>query len=362
MSEFPNWIDMSQKDINQYSLHKMIEATFSGKWSDAPLEHEISQTIEKRVGKAPRGAYVPLDLFVSARKMEQQRLEHFYSKHRALQHRVPPMDTTENVHLVGTQQLASQFIDALRPSSVALQMGAVAIPGLVQNVSIPKVSTSANFEWLLEDQNVSADSELTTESLLMSPHTIASAVPYSRKLRQQSLPSIDTILLNDLTAGAAVGIDAAVLNGTGAGGQPLGILNQSILTETITPAGQPDWSNLVNMEVQVLSQNISPSASTGYVTTPAVSGFMKTTEKSTGYPVFLQEGNEVNGYPCLPTTQMPLNGILFGDWSQCLIGFWGTLDVLMDWATKAASGGMVMRVFQDCDTVLRYPESFCKNA
>ena len=41
---------------------------------------------------------------------------------------------------------------------------------------------------------------------------------------------------------------------------------------------------------------------------------------------------------------------------------WGILDVMPDTAAKAASGGLVLRVFQDVDIAVRHAESFCINA
>ena len=49
----------------------------------------------------------------------------------------------------------------------------------------------------------------------------------------------------------------------------------------------------------------------------------------------------------------------FGDFSQALIGLWGALDVVPDRATKVASGGLVMRLFQDADVAVRHPQAFC---
>ena len=231
----------------------------------------------------------------------------------------------------------------------------------MQNVSIPKLATATPFEWLTEDQDAT-DVEPTTDAVTMDPKTIAAAVPYTRKLRQQSLPSIDAILMNDLVLGAAIGIDYGVINGTGASGEMTGILNQTgVGTVDISAGSGPTWANMVEFETDVLAANAGAPGMV-MMTNVANMGTLKTTEKSSGYPVFLSEGGVVNGYPHLATNQMPAGvpGYLFGDFSQALIGFWGVLDILMDWATKAKSGGMVMRVFQDADTAVRHAVAFSK--
>ncbi len=75
-----------------------------------------------------------------------------------------PMDTTENVHLVPTEHLADQFIDALRPRSACLLAGATILPGLLGDVSIPGFATASAFGWLAEDAD-SADTEPTTKTI-----------------------------------------------------------------------------------------------------------------------------------------------------------------------------------------------------
>jgi len=49
---------------------------------------------------------------------------------------------------------------------------------------------------------------------------------------------------------------------------------------------------------------------------------------------------------------------IFSDWSQVLIALWGVVDLTIDTATKAASDGLILRVFQDVDTNARRKESF----
>ncbi|MNJ64542.1 Phage capsid family protein [compost metagenome] len=56
---------------------------------------------------------------------------------------------------------------------------------------------------------------------------------------------------------------------------------------------------------------------------------------------------------------MPDDTWLFGDFSQIVLGMWGVMDLQVDTATLAASDGLVLRVFQDVDAVVRNKSSFC---
>lgn len=74
--------------------------------------------------------------------------------------------------------------------------------------------------------------------------------------------------------------------------------------------------------------------------------------------MFLHNKGEVNDYKHLISTQAPADTMLFGDHSQALCGLWGALDLKVDTAAKAASGGVVLRVFQDADVCVRHPQAF----
>jgi HK97 family phage major capsid protein len=50
--------------------------------------------------------------------------------------------------------------------------------------------------------------------------------------------------------------------------------------------------------------------------------------------------------------------MLFGNFSDLIIGQWGVLDVLVDPYTLGTSGGIRIRVIQDVDVAIRHAESF----
>lgn len=333
-------LDMTESEVRNYSLMKAVRAAVSGDWKDAGLERECSMAIADILGKDARGFYIPFNV----------------------QTRVQSTGVAaDGGNLVGTDHLSGEFIENLRANSLIAQLGARFLPGLVGNVDIPRQDGSAAFNWLAEDGNVT-DDDLAIGSVAMSPKTVAGSVAMTRRLLKQSAPSIDALVMSDLQRGAALAIDAAAFAGTGAANQPLGIIGQTgINTETITVAGQPTWANLVGFETKVAEDN-ALGGSLSYVTTPAVAGHLKTTAKDAGSGLFLMENGMTNGYSVNTTTNIPANTILFGNFSDLVVGMWGVLDVMPDQAAKAASGGLVLRVFQDVDIAVRHAASFCKNA
>ena len=336
----PGQLDMERADRNSYSLMKAMRAHVSGDWKQAGLERECSIAIAARAKRDPRGFFVPTDL-------------HWGSPVRAVQ--TKETDTAGG-YLVRTD--TGDFIDNLRALSVLFGLGARRLGDLQGDMSFPKKTGSASFTWISEDTD-SADTALTFGALSMSPKTASGSVPISRKLLLQSSPDIEMLVRDDLLTGAALAVDLAGINGSGVGAEPQGVINTTgVNTTAISTDTAPTFVEMVSFESEVATDN-ALLGTLAYLTTPTIRGVLKTTKKDAGSGEFVWTGNDVNGYAAAVSSQVPTSKIIFGNWSDLLIGFWGTIDVKVDEATKAASGGLVLRAFVDADTGVRRPTSFC---
>jgi HK97 family phage major capsid protein len=238
-----------------------------------------------------------------------------------------------------------------------MQAGVRMLDGLVGNVSIPKHTGNATFYWLSEGEDATT-SDVTVGQVNMRPRTVAGAVPMTRRLMMQSSPSVEQLVREDLMTGAALAIDRAIFEGDGVK-EPLGIFNHAdINTVAVATDGSPTWLEALGFEGEVESDN-ALAGSLNWVTTPSVKANMKGTSKDTGSGQFVcSDMNVCNGYNVLTSTQLTSNRLGFGDWSQIIVGMWGVLDVKPDEAALAASGGLVLRVFQDADVGIRHAQAF----
>ena len=92
-------------------------------------------------------------------------------------------------------------------------------------------------------------------------------------------------------------------------------------------------------------------------------GSLMTTTKDAGSGQFIWGENDmIAGYWGKPTTNMDANGILFGDFSQVLLGFWGVLDITVDPYTEGDKANIILRAYQDFDFALRYDQALCVDA
>lgn len=331
-------LGLSDSDVKRYSLINAVRASITGNWKDAGFEREVSVALADKMGKDARGFYVNYEVLSNLGRAAQS------------------TGAGMGGELVSTELWSNEFIDLLRPNSIAASLGVRFATGLVGNVDIPKMTSGSSFYWIDEDAD-GTESNVGLGVVKMSPKTIAGAVPITRRLMQQSTPDIDLLIRDDMLRGIGLGIDKAVFLGTGVGAEPKGIKNHTGVNAIPVPAGGWDWETIVAFETAVAEAN-GRAENMAYAMRPSMRGTLKTTEKVANTAKFLWEDNMVNGYKGEISTQLEADAMLMGDFSQALVGMWGALDLTVDKSTKAASGGTVLRVFQDADVAVRQAPAF----
>ena len=117
------------------------------------------------------------------------------------------------------------------------------------------------------------------------------------------------------------------------------------------------WGGAVEFETDVRAAN-GDIGSMAYITNATVNGLLKTREKSSGYPVFLNENGQMNGYPVLVSNQVAAATMIFGVFSQLLLALWGVLAIEVDILTDADNGNIVIRSFKSGDWIVRQAAAF----
>ena len=172
---------------------------------------------------------------------------------------------------------------------------------------------------------------------------------FSRQTLLQATPGIEQLIRTDLSNTVNIAVDLAILNGSGSSGQPTGIMQTSGIGSVAggTNGLAITLENLINLEEEVLIDNAGGN-NMGYVTNAKVLSELKKLRaggSATGDGAFLWNTDlsargrgstpgVINGYQVGITNQVPSNltkgsassvcsAVLFGDFSQCLVGFWG---------------------------------------
>jgi HK97 family phage major capsid protein len=336
----PAQLDMSPKEIAKYSLFRAMKAAAENDWSEAGLELEAHRELAKRFNekRGKRSFFVPLDI--------QKR-------------DLSAVTASAGGRLVATENMS--FIDILRARSVAMRMGATSMSGLVGNVTVPTQTGAATAAWLANETTPASESDQTFGQMALSPKNVAAYTEISRQLMLQSSPSAEMIVMNDLAAVVALAVDSAAINGSGASGQPLGVVGTAgIGSVTGTTLA---YSGVLEFQTDVLAANalVNP-ASAGYVTTPAVAALLAGRSRFTNTDTPLWQGNlldgNVAGLRAMTSTQIAASRMLFGDFSQLVIGEWGALELDVNPYANFAAGITGVRAFYTVDIGVRYAAAF----
>ena len=271
------------------------------------------------------------------------------------------INTSDDAGAIGEDFRRGDFISALRDASAVIRAGATVFPDLVDNVKIPKQTGVSSAGWVATEGGAASESELTMGSITMSPKTISAYTDVTNKMLVNSSLSMENLIRNDLAAGIGKVIDTGAMTGSGSSGQPTGINSQTgVNSVTLGTASTPTWAEAVEMESLVLADNV-PFNRPGYLTNSTVVGNLKTTAKSANTAVFLMDGDgRVNGHPVTISNSVAAGYIYFGMWADLLIGYFGSIDLLVDPYSLGSSNTTRIRATQFCDINVRHAQSFTK--
>lgn len=298
-------------------------------------ELEYSQEAERRTGRKAQGAFVPLSLLETRANT-----------------------TATAPEIVPTTHRPDLYIGPLREALVARRLGVRVLTGLSGNLSIPKFGSGLETGWVAEGGAV-PDDEMSFDSVTLAPKHVGGKTEMSRQLLQQSSPSIEALVRDDLAFLIAKQIDRAIIAGTGTNNEPLGVLNFAN-TQSGTLATL-NWKAVLDMVQQLEDEEIFAGS---WLTTGSAKTVLASTLKETGLPGYLLEGGRMADRPLHVTRALEgdSNGepVILGDFSQILLGVWSELDVLVNpFAEPAYSrGGVQVRAMATVGTACRHEQAF----
>lgn len=370
----PNDLGMDGYQVQSYSLFRAINAAVTGDWTGAELEREASDAIAKRLGRQPDGFFVPADVQHARIDMgSAQRGAAMAGKGAAFRDMVAGTDSAGG-YLVATELRPQSFIELLRNRLALRAVGATFLSGLVGDIAIPRQTAGATFYWVAES-GAPSESQQTVDQVALTPHTGGAFTDISRKLLKQSSVDVENFVTMDLAAISARGIDLAGLHGTGANNQPTGLGATSGIGSVAggTDGAAPTYNHMIDLETEVAIDN-ADVGNLSYLTNAKVRGKLKKTLITATYGddhVWDRKTPEapINGYAATVTNQVSstltkgssgavCSAVFFGNWSDLVIGQWGTLDILVDPYTGSTSGTVRIVALQDIDVAVRHAESF----
>lgn len=267
--------------------------------------------------------------------------------------------------LVGTEMT---YIEQLRKKLFLTELGATMLTGLQGNIDLI-MGSKFTAKWLGETDKVTTEKLQFSKSTL-SPKRLAMMGAFSNMLLVQASTDVERLIVDELVAAHAIALNEAAINGSGASNQPKGILNMDNVGAVAggDNGAAISYANVVALETAISAKD-ADFGNMAYLTNSKVVGAMKTTEKATGTARYILEGGLANGYRVHTSNIVPdkltkgeaaskCSAMVFGNWSDLLVAWWGGLDLIVDPYTMADSDEVrvVARAFHDVG--VRHEESF----
>ena len=342
-----------ERESRNFSIVRALQASVSGNWSNAGLEREVQQELSRANGRESQGIFVPDNGWATRD----------YTKG----------SSTQGQKLVGVDHLADRFIDVLRARLVTAEMGATFLPGLVSDVSIPRRTAGGTAYFVAEGSNVT-ESTGTFDSVSMSPKVMGAFSQFSYLMQLQATPEIEELIRQDFVALLAQKLDQVAINGGGSN-EPSGILQTSGIGSVVigSNGGAITLDKMLDLKQTVAVDNADiPTA--GFLTNTKVENALSKLKDGNSAYLLNPYGTEIGqqqfaGRRMMISNNVPSNltkgsssgvcsAAIYGNFSDLLIGLFGTLELLVDPYTQFQSGGVGIRALQGVDVQVRHPESF----
>lgn len=311
---------------------------------DSGFEREIDAELRAKTGRTFKGVAMPTEIFET----------------RTLTTAAPVGGPGSN--LVPTDFMANEYISALTASTVIAGLGARTLSGLVGNVEIPGEKAAPSVAWIAENAALTA-SDPQFRQVTMSPRHVGSLSEFSRNMLLQTSPGIEGLLRQMMARDIGLEMDRVAILGGGAN-EPTGILaaagtqSQVYATSVFhTTAEMIGKANVVNA-----------GASRAFLSTNRVATIARKTLDSQKLPVgtaALFHGERVEFTNLAPDTLgagTNESALIYGDFSEMLIGLWSALDILVNpfEASAYSKGNVMVRAMATADIALRNPQAFVK--
>ena len=337
-------IGLSEREVKSYSFLRAIRSMLPHDGVDAGFEQECSRAVAKRIGRDPKGIFVPWD--VQSHKRD-----------------LTVAGTGSNA--VATNMLGGSFIEALRNAMVLNRVGATMLTGLSGDIAIPKQDAAGTAYWVSEGL-APTESQLTLGQVTGTPHSVAANQDYTRKMIMQSSVDVEALIRADLAEIIARGIDYACFNDAGAGSPSYLLGVSGVNNPSINTAGSATYAEILAFASSIAADNVSTDGAS-WVTTNEVfynlCGLPRHATASAAGFIADVDNSTIIGRPAIQSESLPANTAVFGVWKHLIVAMWGNgLDIVVDPYTQSKAGIVQVTAFTDVDLLVRHAQAFAYNS
>ncbi len=361
-------IGLTQRETRKFSILRLARAMAEGasrsEVDAAAFEIECSNAARAEASKAggsPKGVYtVPSEVMAKWGDFEDDGVNIS---------QVRNITTTVGANISDMTHLGNRFIDNLRHQTAVLRAGVTMLPGLDGQVELPGGQNNVVAAWLATEDAAVAISTPSFRKITLTQKDLGCFVSMTRRMLQQTTIALEAYVRQQIVTGIALEIDRAALYGTGATGQPTGLNATagigSVAFAATATTGIPTRDELIDMRRLIAVTNRGVDSLTWIANAMTVADLQKA-RVDAGSGIFLMgdAGDRLLADPLIQSQQIPVgataNDVWLGQWSDMLLGMWGSLDLDRDTAAGFLSGNIRLRGIQTVDVSVQRVGSFTK--
>lgn len=325
--------------------------------ADAAKNFSLTRLVNAIVSKDWRGAGLEKEYCEEAQRIRDERAK-----------AMGVATDTAGGFLVPEMHNGEQFIDVIYANSQIAER-CTQLRDLTQDViNIPGMSTGATAAWFAEGDSLTAADQVLINKTL-SPNKLATRIVVNNELfRRGTTPAVDQLMFRDIARAFASELDRAILEGSGASNQPLGISNDAtVIANVIDGGGTLVHGSVTALISEVATRNhLNPSCA--FVMDTAAWKELMDLADGQSRPLYVltqanapggrQKVGTLLGYDVIVTENATAGEVLFGDFGETLVGTWGGLRIDASSDAGFANDQTQIRAIQEADVVVRHSEAY----
>jgi len=257
------------------------------------------------------------------------------------------------------------------------------LPTFVDKLAIEDLGVNIK-RGLNGDYPLNRGSEFTFENLAETASTTTQKGAYDKRVMQPKRTALETAISYQLLEQSAFNVEQDIrdritialnkrlildlINGTGIGPDPLGLLNDVLAFEFGGAEGPLTLTKILELEGAVDDENV-PTGNAIFLIHKKLAAIAKGITVDAGSGLFLMNSlNELYGTKAIKTSHLPVLAgtadnypLIYGDFANVYAGFWGGINLIADPYTKAGSNEVRMIVNVHRDILAANPQGFAVN-
>jgi len=327
-------------------------------------EHKLFSGAEKEVNDIAVSELRGLDLKVPSKGINVP-ASMLRATFRATSHTVTQDGGEYGGVLVG--ESAGEMLVPFLPRLTVEQLGVKVLTGLTGDYPLYS-SDQFEFQNLGETDQATAQKAKYYKSL-MTPKRSACVAKISNQLIIQSSIDVENDIRSRIGSALNRRVFLDLINGSGTGPNPLGILNDEIY-ESTAAQGPLTLAKILELIGAIEDEN-STTEKVAFLTNSKLATIAQGIKLDEGSGIFLADAaGNLHGNKIFKSSQVPSGvgtgsvttyPLIYGDWDAARVGFWGGMNIMADPYTNADSNELRLIINVHKDSRASNPKAFAVN-